>query len=191
MPGKKRVRRAAAASPETVRLAEAKYRAADMHSQDTVERYLDTIGFRDFHDHAHVVLLSDAAGQSVKLNLSSSQTLVREVLKRIAQCGDGNAEAGSRSISYLWLAQCAGWAIQLLPVDDSRTVELLEQAAFMPLNNDRHAGITLRSAIARHEACPPDILYWAAMTWPLYDARRIQENPQAPEVAKVAIALRS
>lgn len=181
------------ASEATVSSALRTLGGSDQNSPRSVQTFLNRIGFARLDEPANVEALSNATTRAIHGALPSNPLLAAHVLMRIAECrppAESDLVAPTLRTTYLWLAQCAGYAVSTLPADFPDCSLLLESAAFMPLNESRFACSSLRKAILLHPACTPAVLYYAATAWPVNDARTIDENPNAPEEARVILALR-
>lgn len=180
------------ASETTVASALKALQSGGPNSERSVQAFLDRIGFARLETPASVAALSNATTRAIHGALPTHPLLAAHVVMRIAECRPPAETTGSPTLTttYLWLAQCAGYAISSLPNDFPDCAQLLESAAFMPLNESRFACSSLRKAILLRPECPSAVLYYAATAWPIEDARTIDANPNAPEEARVVLALR-
>lgn len=162
--------------------------------------FLDRIGFRNLDDPAAVCAISDPAAHALRDALADSPALAPHIIERLSGC-DPSPRRTPRpavamyvgysrlTVAYQWLAQVAGRAATALPDTDPRTPAYLEFLACHPLNNNRD-GAALRRALLNHPACPPDVLYTAALGWPLDQAALADTHPNATPETRVALALR-
>jgi hypothetical protein len=161
-------------------------------SPSTAKRFLDRIGFANFDNPAAVVAFSDPAARALRATLPQRPFLSSAVLERLWQCNPDDSSAWNVATStYLWLAQCAGYAITAIPADWPQATELMQSTADMALNSEPYASRTLRNALLSHEACPDGVLYTAAILWPVRDALLAGAHPRASDSVRVAAALRA
>lgn len=185
------------ASEATVRHAVREYTtaiAAGHDSRAEAVMFLDRLGFRNLDDSSAVLAFSDVAAHALRETLPLSLTLVHLVIERLSDIDPTGHDAGGKdvrlSIAFLWFAQCAGHAVELLPVDDRDSAAYLDFLAAAPLCGSRY-GAAVRRAVVAHRECPADVLYTAALDWPLDNARVVATHPNATEEAQVAVALRT
>ena len=187
---KKRLRRPAPVSPEVATRALNDLLSSNAPDSATVNLFLDRVGFANLSDPEAAVALSSSACSAIRDSIRLVPSVSAVVIDRLICCDPSPKypRPSEAHVAYLWLAQCAARAIKHLPPGEAENTQILHSASEMPLRYA--ASSAINKALVVHPDCPPEILYRAAVSWPLEDAIFVLQHPAAPDEARVALALR-